>query len=429
MENRQPPAFLEEADRNMAFKDDLTGLFNRRLLMHLFRNFWHDLARGNGFLSLLILDLDGFKAVNDRYGHLAGDAVLCDVAAILKKTFRKSDIVVRYGGDEFVVVLPGAAASEAENLGKRARTELEAFDFRHSAGSGKDGPALSFSIGVAAYPEDGLSGTDILQKADNRLYKEKTYRHPRSPALRRKRFRRFLPAAAGAAVVILIIGAYVTGWVRIPGFAPGPLSSGARAARALALERENVLRAEIERLRTELASREDRSESAAAGSVTPPVDANLVGRLKARLDELERELALERESGPPPERGEGSIEDVSMTSLSDESAGETSGPIPIDPEPSEPAEIRPVLLGFEPPPYPQAARLFRREATVELRLLVGEDGRVLQADIVGSPAGFGFDEAAGEAALKAVFQPGRRDGRPAVMEARLAVNFRFRDPR
>lgn len=425
MKDRKPLAYLKQADGDMAFKDDLTGLFNRRLLIHLFRDFWNELAVQNGRLSLLILDLDGFKAVNDRHGHLAGDAVLRDMADLLRKSFRNSDIVVRYGGDEFVVLLPEAAASEAASLGERARTELEAHDFGSVVGSGEDGPVLSFSIGVASFPEDGVSGVDILQQADNRLFEDKK-RRPQSPALRRKRLRRFLPAAAVSALAVFMIGAYMMGWVRIPGFSGGSPSSETPAEGDLSLERENILLAEIERLRVELADREDRAEPPIDPSAAPSVDMETVNRLKARLDELERELARELESGPPSETTQPSVEDVSMTRLSDDAAAAPGDPIPIVPEPSEQAEIRPVLLGFEPPPYPQAARLFKREATVELRLLVGENGRVLEAEVVGSPAGFGFDEAAREAGLKAVFQPGLRDGNPAVMEARLAVNFRFR---
>lgn len=429
MENRKPPEYLKEADRNMAYKDELTGLFNRRLLTHLFQDFRHDLCRQDSRLSLLILDLDGFKAVNDRHGHLAGDAVLREVAAILKKTFRSSDIVVRYGGDEFVVIMPEAAASEAEKLGERARTELEHHDFGLSAGLNKTGPALSFSIGVAAFPEDGVSGFDILEKADKRLYEEKENRRALDREVRRKKRLRFLIPAAAAVLAVLAAAVFWNGGLLAPDTAADRPAAEAPVPEVLSSEREKFFTAEIERLRRELADQAALSNSRNGAPQRPALDADDVVRLKARLQELERELDRERETGSIEAPSGISPEDmVPENDLSEVTASGES--LYDDPAGLERLQIvSPVLLEFEPPSYPQAALLFKREATVELILLVDKDGRVLEAEVVGPPAGFGFDEAARKAGLKAVYRPGQRHGNPAVMEARLAVNFRFRNGR
>ena len=111
----------EIATGELAWRDDLTGAWNRRYLRRLLTEEWPKLAAEGGAVTLLALDLDGFKPVNDTYGHAAGDRVLRWAAEELRRAFRESDRLIRYGGDEFVVVLSGVDGSEARDLAERAR--------------------------------------------------------------------------------------------------------------------------------------------------------------------------------------------------------------------------------------------------------------------------------------------------------------------
>ena len=150
-----------DALRSVALSDPLTGIANRRLLLSRAD---YEIARhqrtGHSF-ALVILDLDGFKLLNDRFGHPAGDELLCDVAAALTHTMRAQDTVARLGGDEFCVLAPETDGPRTVPLARRiAETVAEA-----TAGV----EALSASVGVAVFPEDGGSATALLQAADERL--------------------------------------------------------------------------------------------------------------------------------------------------------------------------------------------------------------------------------------------------------------------
>lgn len=148
--------------RQLELSDDLTGVLNRRYLRELFEGEWNERVRSAGHLSLLLLDLDGFKPINDRHGHLAGDAVLRAVTARLRESFRDGDRLVRYGGDEFVVVLEGAGAEEARALAERARTRLAQGEWIDPADGAPIPYRVTFSIGVGTAPEDGLQGDSVL---------------------------------------------------------------------------------------------------------------------------------------------------------------------------------------------------------------------------------------------------------------------------
>lgn len=159
----------------LAFEDELTGLPNRRLLTRVLRDEWAELARHCTPLSVIMIDLDGFKQVNDRYGHATGDRVLQAAAAVLRNRFRSADWVVRYGGDEFAVVLPRLDVGDAESLAARVRTEFDLQVFDTLQGERVALP-LSFSFGAAAYPVDGGTGAQLLSTADQRLYDSKRTR-------------------------------------------------------------------------------------------------------------------------------------------------------------------------------------------------------------------------------------------------------------
>jgi diguanylate cyclase (GGDEF)-like protein/PAS domain S-box-containing protein len=154
----------EDEIRALAARDPLTGLGNHRCLVDAFSTEEKRSRRTGRSFSLLLLDLDGLKKINDAFGHLAGSRSLCRLACILGTQCRNMDIAVRHGGDEFAVVLPETSLEGAEQLAERIAERLS-----------KDGqqPQLSVSFGTAVYPHDGETLDDLIGKADVNLYKMK----------------------------------------------------------------------------------------------------------------------------------------------------------------------------------------------------------------------------------------------------------------
>jgi diguanylate cyclase (GGDEF)-like protein len=124
-------------------------------------------------VSLLVMDLDNFKEINDSHGHHVGDRALCEVARVLRTAIRPYDICVRYAGDEFIVVLSGCGADEAEH--KRAELQQGIDEVYFEARSGKR-VQLGISVGAAVFPHDGESYESLLATADNRMYQDKSRR-------------------------------------------------------------------------------------------------------------------------------------------------------------------------------------------------------------------------------------------------------------
>jgi diguanylate cyclase (GGDEF)-like protein len=170
-------SMLFEQTQEDSLTDPLTGLPNTRFLfMHLTR----ELARAErlkGEVSLMVMDLDSFKAINDNHGHHVGDRALCEVARVLRAAIRPYDICVRYAGDEFIIVLSGCSADEAE----RKRGELqEAIDEVYFEARPGKRLHLGLSIGAAVFPQDGESYEALLATADSRMYQDKSGRKRRS---------------------------------------------------------------------------------------------------------------------------------------------------------------------------------------------------------------------------------------------------------
>ncbi len=162
----------EEQARLLAVRDPLTGLANYRLLIERIGDEIKRYGRNGKPFSVLLLDLDGLKKINDAHGHLVGSLAICRVAEVLQLSCRETDTAARYGGDEFAVVLPessaGSAAHVAERISKRLAADAEE-------------PQLSVSIGVAEYPRDGATIEHVLSAADQALYDQK--RGGKEPAL------------------------------------------------------------------------------------------------------------------------------------------------------------------------------------------------------------------------------------------------------
>jgi diguanylate cyclase (GGDEF)-like protein/PAS domain S-box-containing protein len=164
---------LEDHLRRQALSDSLTGLANhRRLFEVLHAEICRSKRTGREF-SLLLLDLDGLKAINDRFGHLAGNQALCRLAQILTDCCRSVDTAARQGGDEFALVLPETGAAAATLVARRV-CELLATD--------KEEPALSVSVGVASYPKDADTIGTLLYAADRALYVMKDKQSKRAAA-------------------------------------------------------------------------------------------------------------------------------------------------------------------------------------------------------------------------------------------------------
>ena len=151
-----------------ATTDFLTNLPNARSLFLQLDSEISRAKRGNQSLAVLVADLDGFKQINDRFGHLDGNKVLKTVAAGLKAECREYDYVARMGGDEFVVLLPGARPIDAENAVHRFQKVVE-----DTCNTLFNEPILTGSVGVANYPSDGNDAEQLLAEADRRMYKQK----------------------------------------------------------------------------------------------------------------------------------------------------------------------------------------------------------------------------------------------------------------
>lgn len=153
-----------------AQEDPLTGLYNRRRLESMARSALHDAHARNHSLALLWIDVDHYKQVNDRYGHQAGDAVLRELARLLRRELRPGDHAARFGGDELVVALPDMDGERAAALAERLREQMHAADLLAPYDAGA---ALTVSIGVAAFPDDGLNIEQLTEAADHAMYAAK----------------------------------------------------------------------------------------------------------------------------------------------------------------------------------------------------------------------------------------------------------------
>lgn len=156
----------------LAYVDHLTGLATRRLLDEKYVLLFESVKRSKGVLTLLMMDLDYFKKYNDRYGHLEGDRVLKVVGGLLKEVFKRDgDVVSRYGGEEFVVVLYQTSLEDTLSLVKEFRRRLGLHNLEH-----KDSPfgEITVSVGInSGHPSVEESSEDFLRRADRALYRAK----------------------------------------------------------------------------------------------------------------------------------------------------------------------------------------------------------------------------------------------------------------
>lgn len=173
MDNTQDPQ--KEQTRDLRFEaptfiDPLTGIFNRYYLFQFLPEEMEKAKLGNYPLSFLMIDLDGFKKVNDTYGHLCGDEVLRQFAKIFKKRIRATDAVIRYAGDEFALLLPTADAQKARMISEQIINDVSNAEFK-----GPENQTLrcTLSIGFAVYPDDAIEQYKLIDLADKALYLSK----------------------------------------------------------------------------------------------------------------------------------------------------------------------------------------------------------------------------------------------------------------
>ncbi|RYZ38175.1 MAG: GGDEF domain-containing protein, partial [Myxococcaceae bacterium] len=158
------------AVEDLAYVDDLTRLFNTRYLQLVLDREVNEAVQTQRPFSLLFLDLDRFKAINDTHGHLVGSRVLVEAARVLKGCVRDPDVVARFGGDEYVVLLRGTDSGGALKVAERIRRTMETHQFL-----GREGLALKLTtcIGVASFPEHAQDKDTLLDLSDRAMYRGK----------------------------------------------------------------------------------------------------------------------------------------------------------------------------------------------------------------------------------------------------------------
>ncbi len=164
-------ARLYESAKRLAITDGLTRIYNHRFFQELFEKEYKRSDRYGTIFSLIMLDIDFFKRINDTYGHLYGDEILKEMADLVKGCLRTMDLLARYGGEEFAILLPETNLPEAVQTAERIRRAVESHDFMASHGKGLK---VTVSQGVTCYPSAGItSRSDIVAKADSALYEAK----------------------------------------------------------------------------------------------------------------------------------------------------------------------------------------------------------------------------------------------------------------
>ncbi|MDI3548779.1 MAG: two-component system, cell cycle response regulator, partial [Halanaerobiales bacterium] len=149
-------------------RDVLTGLYNRLAVKRILSKLWSNAHVTNTPLAVAMLDLDNFKEVNDKYGHVVGDELLKKVSYIIKKSLREGDVAIRYGGEEFVIILPKTDSGGAKIPLERIRKRIEDETFTDT------GIKSTVSIGVSVYPDDcPLNMEELIKYADAALYEAK----------------------------------------------------------------------------------------------------------------------------------------------------------------------------------------------------------------------------------------------------------------
>jgi diguanylate cyclase (GGDEF)-like protein/PAS domain S-box-containing protein len=161
---------LREALRSQSIRDPLTSLYNRRYLEEMMDRETRRAIRADSGLGVLMLDLDHFKSFNDTFGHDAGDAVLRETASFLTKSVRAEDIVCRFGGEEFMILLPGADLTTTKARAERIRSRVRDLTVVHD---GQSLGTITVSVGVAEAPEHGTSPQALIAGADAALYRAK----------------------------------------------------------------------------------------------------------------------------------------------------------------------------------------------------------------------------------------------------------------
>jgi diguanylate cyclase (GGDEF)-like protein len=161
---------LRDQLRDQSIRDALTGLYNRRYLLESCRREFSRAARTGQSISILSIDVDHFKKYNDNHGHDAGDTVLRAVGECLEKNFRNEDIACRFGGEEFVVVLPGATSADAAQRAEKLRGSIESLVVRYLD---RLLPRITISTGVATFPDCGNNPQAVIKAADEALYRAK----------------------------------------------------------------------------------------------------------------------------------------------------------------------------------------------------------------------------------------------------------------
>jgi diguanylate cyclase (GGDEF)-like protein len=160
---------LEEILRAQAIRDALTGLFNRRYLNETLGRELARAGRSGSLISLVMLDIDHFQNFNDAHGHEAGDLVLITLGNLLSAGTRKSDICCRFGGEEFVIILPDMSIGVAIRRAEKWRQTFAALEIAF----GEERLHATFSGGISSFPEDGETAEEVLRKAGEALYRAK----------------------------------------------------------------------------------------------------------------------------------------------------------------------------------------------------------------------------------------------------------------
>ncbi len=163
--------YLENELKSLSHQDSLTGLYNRRFLDERLEEEFSRCIRGNHELSMIMIDIDNFKKLNDEYGHQFGDLVLKEIAGICSAITRNCDVFARFGGEEFCAILPESGTEGAAVFAERLRTAVEKMEVRNS--SNKVVKNITIILGVASIDENIKSSDVLLKHADSAMYESK----------------------------------------------------------------------------------------------------------------------------------------------------------------------------------------------------------------------------------------------------------------